>query len=177
MSAVTYVGLSSTTLTISSLFTLLHHAQSIHLFLSFVPYGARPSPLSSVSGSIQYCSSPSNMTPHTARDAIHLQERNRPKCGYCKKRGHKLPICPTITCFRCGRRGHIARTCPNEVRCERCFKTTHITERCPYNTPEYADVTFIPVPSNPRNCMAVGEPPDTNQMATSLEAEEVSGKQ
>lgn len=90
------------------------------------------------------------------------------QCRHCGHSGHRMSKCPSITCFKCQGKGHMASGCPNKDPCERCFRTNHTTGRCPYNTPEYSDVTFIPVPSNTRKRVAE-DPPAESLMSKSRE--------
>mmetsp|Transcript_28862 Transcript_28862/g.72634 ORF Transcript_28862/g.72634 Transcript_28862/m.72634 type:complete len:237 (-) Transcript_28862:104-814(-) len=54
-------------------------------------------------------------------------------CNRCGKYGHVARSCSRPpTCFRCGRL-HFARDCPeyNKVSCHRCGKSSHLVSECP----------------------------------------------
>lgn len=109
--------------------------------------------------------------PNTNQDMASQSHRSsylELRCRHCGNPGHKVSKCPSVTCFKCQRKGHIARGCPDKDPCERCFKTSHVTDRCPYNTPQYSGVTFIPVPSNARK-RAAEDSSSGNQLLTTRE--------
>ena len=38
-----------------------------------------------------------------------------------------------VTCYRCLKKGHFARDCPNDVTCNKCYEAGHMQSQCPKN--------------------------------------------
>jgi hypothetical protein len=61
------------------------------------------------------------------------RQENRPypprRCPKCQGT-HMERICPDTVCFRCNRKGHLASTCNEQLRCSKCGENGHTERRC-----------------------------------------------
>ena len=80
----------------------------------------------------------------------HIRYMGQPRtCFKCGKEGHEAKSCPNRRCGKCLQLGHVKAECPNEVRCNLCGEEGHVFGGCPtsYSARASADVESSPEPS------------------------------
>ncbi|KAH0842183.1 hypothetical protein AYO21_00191 [Fonsecaea monophora] len=93
-----------------------------------------------VDGRVQACPNLADLSPdelelqlkyaffHVSRDKVDL---NQPAvCLSCLQTGHAERNCPEVTCIHCSA-GHSSRLCPLFQRCTNCRDRGHIADSCP----------------------------------------------
>ena len=65
---------------------------------------------------------------------LRFSYRGQPKtCRLCNSPDHLAQTCDSVVCFNCDQYGHVAKNCPNTVRCSVCKSALHLALHCPHS--------------------------------------------
>ena len=65
---------------------------------------------------------------------LRFSYKGQPKtCRLCNSPDHLAQTCDRVVCFNCDQYGHVAKNCPDTVRCSVCKSALHLALHCPHS--------------------------------------------